>query len=62
MAKASATARVVAITGVTRGLGRALAEGLARRATGWSAAAGRPRRSGICGRCWGIRTTWRNWT
>jgi NAD(P)-dependent dehydrogenase (short-subunit alcohol dehydrogenase family) len=30
MAKASATARVVAITGVTRGLGRALAEGLAR--------------------------------
>jgi NAD(P)-dependent dehydrogenase (short-subunit alcohol dehydrogenase family) len=30
MAKASATARVIAITGVTRGLGRALAEGLAR--------------------------------
>jgi NAD(P)-dependent dehydrogenase (short-subunit alcohol dehydrogenase family) len=30
MARASARARVVAITGVTRGLGRALAEGLAR--------------------------------
>ena len=30
MARASTTARVVAITGVTRGLGRALAEGLAQ--------------------------------
>src|SRR6185437_1750757 len=30
MARASASGRVVAITGVTRGLGRALAEGLAR--------------------------------